>query len=69
MRAGKLPVETCLVTTIHDWGVRRSAARNQSKRRWCKMTPPACWPGAEWWWRRRESNPRPQALRSRTYML
>jgi len=32
MRAGKLPVETCLVTTIHDWGVRRSAARNQSKR-------------------------------------
>src|SRR5690606_27760528 len=25
--------------------------------------------GFWYWWRRRESNPRPQALRSRTYML
>ena len=31
---------------------------------------PRCWPrDRKRWWRRRESNPRPQALRPRLYML
>src|SRR5688500_13885046 len=56
--------KTCLLTATPDWpSFRRGAGKRQRSK-----TPPAGWPGAGWW-RRRESNPRPQALRSRTYML